>query len=84
MTSVRSSTGHYLKGTLACRVYGRGLSIQRSKERYVYFYCFGQKDRRRPTGCGEAYIPTEKLERQVEELYDCVQLPPMSWWSRGR
>ena len=74
---------HYLKGSLVCGVCGRGLSIQRSKGRYVYFFCLGQKDRRRPTGCREAYIPAEKLERQVEELYDRVQLPP-AWAERLR
>ena len=74
---------HYLKGTLVCGVCGRGLSIQRSKERYTYFYCLGQKDRRRPTGCREAYIPAEKLERQVEELYHRVQLPA-AWAERLR
>ena len=74
---------HYLKGTLVCAVCGRGLSIQRSKGQYVYFYCLGQKDRRRPTGCKEAYIPAEKLERQVEDLYQRVQLPK-KWAERLR
>jgi DNA invertase Pin-like site-specific DNA recombinase len=90
MFVARSSRGvrevrhrHYLKGTLVCAVCGRGLSIQRSKGQYVYFYCLGQKDRRRPTGCKEAYIPAEKLERQVEELYQRVQLPK-KWAARLR
>ncbi len=67
---------HYLKGLLVCAVCGRRLSIQKSKGRYVYFYCLGQKDRRRPTGCREAYVPAERLEQQVEALYDRVQLRP--------
>jgi hypothetical protein len=52
------------------------MSLHRSKGRYLYFFCLGQKDRRRPTGCKEAYVAAEKLERQVEELYTRVQLPP--------
>jgi len=75
--------GHYLKGFLYCAVCGRGLSLQRSKGRYLYFFCLGQKDRRRPTGCKEAYVAAEKLERQVEELYQRVQLPP-EWAMRLR
>ena len=74
---------HYLKGILACGVCGRPLSLQRSKGKYIYFYCLGQKDRRRPTGCREAYIPADGLERQVEELYQRVQLPP-AWAKRLR
>jgi hypothetical protein len=41
----------------------------------VYFYCLGQKSRRAPSGCREAYIPADVVERQVEELYRKVQLP---------
>lgn len=74
---------HYLKGFLYCAVCGRGLSLQRSKGRYLYFFCLGQKDRRRPTGCKEAYVAAEKFERQVEELYQRVQLPP-EWAKRLR
>jgi hypothetical protein len=72
---------HYLKGSLWCGVCGRRLSLQRSKGRYTYFYCLGQKDRRYPTGCREAYVPAESLEAQVEELYRGVELPPA--WLEG-
>lgn len=74
---------HHLKGFLTCAVCGRGLSLQRSKGRYLYFHCLSQKDRRRPTGCRESYIAAEMLERQVEDLYDRVQLPP-EWADRLR
>ena len=67
---------HYLKGLLVCGVCGRRLSIQLSKGKYVYFYCLGQKDRRRPTGCREAYIQAANLEQQVEALYERTQLRP--------
>ncbi|TMC48147.1 MAG: recombinase family protein [Chloroflexi bacterium] len=67
---------HYLKGLLVCGVCGRRLSIQFSKGKYVYFYCLGQKDRRRPTGCREAYVPVTNLEQQVEALYARIQLRP--------
>jgi site-specific DNA recombinase len=67
---------HYLKGVLVCGVCGRRLSLQLSKGKYVYFYCLGQKDRRRPTGCRESYIPAVTLEQQVETLYERLQLRP--------
>jgi DNA invertase Pin-like site-specific DNA recombinase len=67
---------HYLKGLLVCGVCGRRLSLQLSKRRYLYFYCLGQKDRRRPTGCREAYIAAVNLEQQVEALYERLQLRP--------
>ena len=65
---------HYLKGTLFCGVCGRGLSVQRSKGRYEYLYCLGQKNRNR-TGCKEPYVAAGDLEAQVEELYEKMQLP---------
>lgn len=65
---------HYLKGLLVCGVCGRRLSLQLSKGKYLYFYCLGQKDRRRPTGCREAYISAVTLEQQVEALYERIQL----------
>jgi hypothetical protein len=67
---------HYLKGLLVCGVCGRRLSIQFSKGRYVYFFCLGQKSQRAPSGCREAYVPADVIEREVEELYRKVQLPP--------
>ncbi len=67
---------HYFKGLLVCGVCGRRLSIQLSKGRYVYFFCLGQKSRRAPSGCREAYVAADVVERQVEELYREVQLPP--------
>lgn len=65
-----------LKGHLVCGVCGRGLSLQKSKGRCLYFFCLGQKDRRKPTGCRERYVATADLERQVEELYTKIQLSP--------
>jgi hypothetical protein len=53
---------------------GRGLSIQRSKGRYEYFYCLGQKNRA-PTGCREPYVAAESLEAEVENLYRVIHLP---------
>lgn len=67
---------HYLKGLLVCGVCGRRLSIQVSKGQYVYFFCLGQKSRRAPSGCREAYVAADVIERQVEELYKRIQLPP--------
>lgn len=66
---------HYLKGLLACEICGRKLGIMIAKGRYTYFYCLGQRSKAAPTGCREAFVPADVLERQVEELYQRVQLP---------
>jgi site-specific DNA recombinase len=65
---------HYLKGVLACGVCGRKLSVNVAKG-HTYFYCLGQKDPRKPSGCREAYVRAEKLEQEVEALYQRVQIP---------
>jgi len=67
---------HFLDGHLVCGVCGRRLSLQKSKGRYLYYFCLGQKDRRKPTGCRERYVAAADLERQVEELYAKIQLSP--------
>jgi hypothetical protein len=55
---------------------GRRLSLQRSKGgKYVYFFCLGQKSRRAPTGCTQAYVEVGKLEQAMERLYEQIQLP---------
>ncbi len=73
---------HYLKGLLHCGVCGRRLSIQRSKGRYTYFFCLGQKND--PSGtCRERYVAADDLEAQVEELYTRIQLPA-PWAERLR
>ncbi len=54
---------HFLKGHLVCGVCGRRLSLQKSKGRYLYYFCLGQKDRRKPTGCRERYVAAADLER---------------------
>jgi site-specific DNA recombinase len=74
---------HHLKGLLVCGVCGRRLCLQLSKRKYLYFFCLGQKDRKNPTGCQEKYIAADALERQVEELYERIQLPT-SWVTRLR
>lgn len=65
---------HFLKGTLVCAVCGRNLSIQRSKGQYEYFFCLGQKDKRKPEKCREAYVPADRLEAAVEAVYERIQL----------
>ena len=78
---------HYLKGLLVCGVCGRRLSVQvtrrpnrtgnRKRTEFAYFYCLGQKDRRKSnSGCREAYVAVDELERQVEALYERIQLRP--------
>jgi site-specific DNA recombinase len=74
---------HHLKGLLVCGVCGRRLCLQLSKGKYLYFFCLGQKDRKNPTGCREKYVAADVVERQVEELYQRIQLPA-SWVTRLR
>jgi site-specific DNA recombinase len=66
---------HYLKGLLVCGVCGRRLSIQHSKGTYTYFYCLGQKDRRKGTGCRERYVAADQLEAEIEDLYGRIEVP---------
>ena len=72
---------HHLKGILVCGVCGRRLSLQLSKGRYFYFFCMGMRDRKNHTGCREPYVPVDTIERQVEELYEKIQLPA-AWVER--
>jgi hypothetical protein len=41
----------------------------------------GHEDRKNPTGYRERFVPADVLERQAEELYECIQLPP-DWVQR--
>jgi len=69
---------HYLKGLLHCAVCGRRYSYLvatgRSGRRYPYFYCLGTRPAGRG-GCREPHLPADRLERQVELLYNRIQLP---------
>jgi site-specific DNA recombinase len=65
---------HYLKGLLVCGVCGRKLSCQLSKGRYLYFFCLGQKTGG-PDVCREPYIPADRLEEEITNLYQRIQLP---------
>jgi site-specific DNA recombinase len=81
---------HYLKGLLYCAVWGRRYSYLvatgksgrryrlvatgKSGRRYRYFYCLGTRPAGRG-GCREPHIPARRLERQVEQLYERIQLP---------
>jgi hypothetical protein len=54
------------------------MSIDTAKaERYRYFFCTGQKRQRNraPTGCREPYAPTDRLEVELDRIYQRVQLP---------
>ncbi len=64
---------HYLKGTLYCASCESRLSTMTAKGRYPYFYCLGRQTG--ATTCTEPYTPAEDLERQVEALYQRIQLP---------
>jgi site-specific DNA recombinase len=69
---------HYLKGLLhcaiCCRRYSFLVATGRSGRRYLFFYCLGTRPAGRG-GCREPHVPADRLERQVELLYDRIQLP---------
>lgn len=56
---------HYLKGSLVCSC-GKRLAYMEKPGR-AYFYCLNK--------CGEPYAKTEKLEFEVEDLYDELSIP---------
>ena len=69
---------HHLKGLLHCAVCDHPMSIDTAKaERYRYFFCTGQKRQRNraPTGCREPYAPTDRVEVELDHIYQRVQLP---------
>jgi len=66
--------GHYLRGVLYCGGCGQRLSSLVKKERYEYFYCLGKNNRR--TECRELYARARPIERQVEEIYETLQIRP--------
>lgn len=61
---------HYLKGTLFCAECGSRLSVDKAKG-HTYFYCIGQKKRK---GCKQPYVKAEELEKEIEKLYEDIQL----------
>jgi site-specific DNA recombinase len=69
---------HYLKGVLHCAVctrrYSFLLATGKTGRRYPYFYCLGTRPAGRG-GCREPHIPADQLEREVERLYQRIQLP---------
>ena len=63
---------HYLRGSLYCASCGSRLSSMVAKGRFPYFFCIGRMQRR--TNCQEPYVPVERLERNVEEIYGRIRL----------
>jgi DNA invertase Pin-like site-specific DNA recombinase len=68
---------HHLKGLLYCAICDRRLSVHLAKNQYRYFFCLGQKRQRNraPTGCREPFTPTDRIEIEVDHIYQRVQLP---------
>lgn len=64
---------HYLKGTIFCAECGSRLSFLLAKGKYPYFYCLGQK---KHNGCSQKYVDAIWLEKEIEDLYKNIQLPP--------
>ncbi len=65
---------HYLKGTLVCAECGSKLCYALAKGRFGYFRCIGRNTGRAHCSQG-GYVPAAKLEREVEALYEGVQVP---------
>ena len=69
---------HYLKGVLHCAVCSRRYSYLvatgKCGRRYPYFYCLGTRSAG-GGGCREPHIPADRLEDQVEQLYDASNSP---------
>ncbi len=63
---------HFLRGVMACGSCGSAMSSLTAKGRYPYFYCLGRFSRR--TDCREPYVPQDRLERIVEEVYGGLDL----------
>jgi site-specific DNA recombinase len=69
---------HYLKGVLHCAVCSRRYSYLiatgNNGRRYPYLYRLGGSPPGRG-GCRQPHIPAHRLEDQVEQLYNRIQLP---------
>jgi len=57
---------HYLKGTLRCATCESHMGTMVAKG-HEYFFCLGRHRKR--TTCSEPYVPTTKLEKEVERIY---------------
>jgi DNA invertase Pin-like site-specific DNA recombinase len=67
---------HYLKGSLVCAECGSRLYFVVAKGRFGYFRCVGRNTGR--TRCPQGrYVPAAELEREVEDLYEGVRVPPV-------
>ncbi len=65
---------HPLKGLLFCGVCKRRMSLQVAKGQ-LYFFCLGRRDARKPSDCREPFVLAEKLDADMEALWEKVQLP---------
>lgn len=61
----------------------RKLSLQLAKGKYLYYYCLGLSTRKASSGCREPYVAADILERQVEDIYQHIQLPA-NWVAKLR
>jgi site-specific DNA recombinase len=69
---------HFLKGMLTCDLCGKRLLFNvvknRKKQDFAYFACASHF--KPGSKCEEPYLPTHEIERQVEQLYRKVDIPP--------
>lgn len=61
-----------LNGSLVCVSCGSKLSTTLAKGRFPYFYCVGRA--RKWTSCQEPYAPVDRIQSQVEAIYQGLRL----------
>lgn len=69
---------HYLKSAVYCAYCGERLIISNEKKKdgtvYPYFVCAGRHSKCR-RDCKTKYILIPAVEREIEKLYDRIQIP---------
>ena len=69
---------HYLKSSVYCAFCGERMIISNEKKKdgtvYPYFVCAGRHSKRR-RDCKTKYILIAAVEREIEKLYDRIQIP---------
>jgi len=63
---------HYLKGSVFCHGCESRLCITNAKGLYLYYFCVGRQSRRKT--CLQRYVPVERVEDAVTDLYRQVRL----------
>ncbi len=69
---------HFLKSTVYCAYCGERMIVSNEKKKngdvYPYFVCAGRHSKRHPD-CKTKYCFIPAIEKEIEKLYDKIQLP---------